>query len=107
MIGPMILATAKVEFIVPIHTARVCSGITVVKMIRPPANIPDAPKPVIALPTIKTGDDGARAHTRFPISNTARYVRYVIFFGKRVNDLPANGWLAHLLGAVRTIPASS
>ena len=71
MTGPTILAIAKVEAKVPVHIALLCNGIMVVRITKPPAKMPEAPSPAIARPTINAFDDGARAHTRLPISNIA------------------------------------
>ena len=84
-------ATAKVEFNVPVQIARLCRGITVVNITKPPANIPDAPTPAIARPAMRQGDEGANALTRLPTSNKARELKYTIFFGNSVKTFPASG----------------
>lgn len=90
------LATTNVEFIVPVQTARLCSGMTVVKSIRPPANIPDAPSPVTTLPAMRAFDVGDKAQTKLPASKSARYAKYTVRFGKRVNAFPASGVVEQL-----------
>lgn len=57
---------------IPIHIARLCSGMMAAWTAKPPANMPEAPKPAMALPAIRAADDGARAQTKLPISKTAR-----------------------------------
>ena len=71
--GLTMLETAKVDIIVPVYIALLCSGTIVVRMVRPPANMPDAPRPATARPTMSALEDGANAHTRFTISKIQRY----------------------------------
>ena len=72
----------------------------VIKIAKPPAKIPEAPKPAIALPTIRALDDGASAQTKLPTSKIATYVRYANFFEKRTKLLPVSGWVVHLRGTL-------
>jgi hypothetical protein len=69
------LAIAKVELIVPVHMARLWSGMIVVRRMNPPANTPEAPSPATALPAIKAFDVGANAQSRLPISNTPKELK--------------------------------
>lgn len=66
------LAMAKQELIVPVQMARLCKGITVVNMTKPPAKTPEAPQPAMALPAISIFEEAANAQTKLPISNNAR-----------------------------------
>jgi hypothetical protein len=84
----------KVDPMTPVHTARLCSGIIVARIVKAPAKSPEAPRPATARPAMRACDDGARAHTRLPASNTRRYRRYDAFFGNKEYILPARGWLA-------------
>lgn len=72
MTGPTMLAMAKVDEMAPIHMARLCKGMMAVCTAKPPANMPEAPRPATALPTMRALEVGARAHTRLPISKMAR-----------------------------------
>ena len=80
----------------PVHTARLCSGTMVVRTVNPPARTPEAPNPATVRPAIRADEVGARAQTRLPTSNTKRYPRYASFLEKSVYILPARGWLAHM-----------
>ncbi len=64
------LASAKVELIVPVNIARLCSGTIVARITKPPAKMPDAPNPAIARPAISARDDGASPDNRLPIPRT-------------------------------------
>ena len=66
------LATAKVELIVPVHIARLCKGMMVVRTTNPPAKTPEAPKPATALPAMSAFELGAVAQTKLPSSKIAR-----------------------------------
>jgi hypothetical protein len=52
--------------------------------INAPEMIPAAPSPATALPTIKTGDERASAHTREPTSRNTREHRKIILGEKTV-----------------------
>lgn len=78
----------------PVHTARLCRGMTVARIVKAPAKSPEAPRPATARPAMRACDDGATAHTRLPTSNTRRYSRYDIFLGNNEYIFPARGWLA-------------
>jgi hypothetical protein len=66
------LTIAKVELIVPIYIARLCSGIIVIRITNPPAKTPEAPKLAMTLPTMSPFDVDTRPQTKLPISKNAR-----------------------------------
>lgn len=67
--GPAIAATPKMADIMPRYAGLRDSGITLVVMRTPPENIPEAPRPAIARPTIRAVELGAVVQTNEPTSN--------------------------------------
>ena len=65
-------------------------------MVVVPVITPDAPRPQIARPIIRTGDDGAVAHTRDPISNTPMNNRKTILRWNSRYTVPVSGVKAQL-----------
>jgi hypothetical protein len=58
---------------------------------RAPENIPAAPAPAVALPTISISDEFAVAHNKLPPSKIAKNVRYAHFDEKCLNSFPVSG----------------
>jgi hypothetical protein len=65
---------------------------------RAPENIPAAPAPATALPTISMSDEVAVAHNKLPISKIAMKVRYPHFNEKYLNSFPVKGCRVQLGG---------
>jgi hypothetical protein len=59
--GPALVATAKTLMTTPIYTGRLSSGTTWLITLSAPCRRPAAPRPAMALPTMKTVEDWATA----------------------------------------------
>jgi hypothetical protein len=57
------------------------SGTTVEIIVNPPLNMPAAPRPATALPTMKTVEEGATPHMSDPSSNKIVKPRYIYWIG--------------------------
>jgi hypothetical protein len=57
------------------------SGTTVEMIVKPPLNMPAAPRPATALPMMKTAEEGATPHMSDPSSNRIMKPRYVYWIG--------------------------
>jgi hypothetical protein len=78
----------------PMKVGLLCSGTTCARMIRAPENMPAAPIPAIARPTISPILDGVTPQTKDPNSNMLIDVMKTYLIEKVEYSLPYRSWKA-------------